>query len=337
MRILLSFAHFGEAQAFIQGLSLKPVSSNLFFGEDWHLVLTGEGHHRALVKSLKQLAAHSYSAVIQIGVCGAIHPAIEIERVYQIHTVYHFFEGLLDSKSFTSTFEINGLPVADLVSASERWHSIDAHHPIRAFVELVDRESWSVAYAAHEMGLPFFSFKVVSDRVAFGEVSPFHPCERVIPCDRVIRDAAKFSEIAFRTFQSFCHQLTACLGVKNSKSSELRLDPEDLGWTSEDWYWTFTQRKKFERLIRILGQRFRALELETNSECNFKDKPKDDLKGLLERVKQYLLKEERAFKDQWLERDQLLSDQMNPKKLNPKRLTAKKLTEARLSFFESRL
>lgn len=169
MANLLVFAHFGEAKSFVQGLSLVPHKgiSNFFISDQFDLIITGEGHYRALAKTMKTLGAKSYQSVINVGIAGSLKPEkYLIDDLVFVRTSYHFAEEFLHSKSFPLLRPSSGkFKSVDCTTLNERLLNLKRDHPLRAFADIVDRECWGAAYAATEYKIPFLSLKIISDLV----------------------------------------------------------------------------------------------------------------------------------------------------------------------------
>lgn len=201
MSRLIVLAHFGEAQSFVQELSLVPApgSSHFFESEEVDLLLCGEGPLKALMKTMKALGKKKYDHVINAGVAGALKEGFEIGEVFSARTLYHSSNDRLHYQSF-SALRPEGLKSCDVLSSDQRLFSLAHDHPFRAFSDLVDREVWGIAQACSEYEVPLVSIKVVSDIIGNAPTAK-QPRSREEVCKSVLSSASAFSEKLLRTYQ----------------------------------------------------------------------------------------------------------------------------------------
>ncbi len=175
---LLIFAHRGEAQTFLKEEKarvcesgvLGPPLQGLFQCSLGHILITGEGPHRALGKTCTVLAALSargqrVEQVWNLGIAGALRPEISLGDIYPLRTIYalasHAPHSQVEFHSYTSHW-----PHArsDCVSSPVRILDSAAADHADNFAPLVDGEAWGVARACQSFEIPFFPVKLASDR-----------------------------------------------------------------------------------------------------------------------------------------------------------------------------
>jgi len=150
---LITCAHYGEAQTLIESYHLKKQENDLFCGENFDVLITGEGRMDTCVKTSLALGKKKYDRIINLGIAGALRSDFKIGEIHRIRTIY----GENQFKSFTDPEGEK-----DLISALERVKSLGE---FSGLADLVDREAWSVAYCAKEAKIDFICYKVVSDHL----------------------------------------------------------------------------------------------------------------------------------------------------------------------------
>lgn len=161
---LLVFAHKKEAGIFLDRLNLKKIPfklNGLYGSEKVLLLITGQGLHNAAVKSSALLAlyADTIERIINLGTAGGIDQRVQENSVYSIRSVYikNFFSGRFFSSGSTNS-KIDCLSLFEPISSA-------AEIPETENIGIVDMELWSIASVSGLFGIPFLSYKVVSDYV----------------------------------------------------------------------------------------------------------------------------------------------------------------------------
>ena len=158
---LLTFAHRGEAKAFLKNDQFLPVPflfDGLYKNEHRFLLIHGEGLQTTSEKLAVVCGAfrEKIHAVINLGVCGSLKEnSFKMGDVYPIRTCYK--EG--EFKSFSTPLK----NAVDIISSKERVLNQDYAKNLSFFAPLVDREAWAVGSICHLLNLPFYSFKLISD------------------------------------------------------------------------------------------------------------------------------------------------------------------------------
>ena len=155
---LITMAHLGEAQGVIDLFNLKRVTPQVFEGELLVCLITGEGPFEAATLTASQLGQKKFTSVINLGIAGSMSEDLSIGSIHPVRSVYLVIDGKPQFKSFKS-FE-SGL---DCVTSFERILNKDKALPLTGLGSLVDREAWGVATAAKSAGIPFQSYKLISD------------------------------------------------------------------------------------------------------------------------------------------------------------------------------
>ena len=158
---LLTFAHRGEAQHFLQFDNYQLSNfqfEDLFKNDDNYLLLTGEGlqlTHKRMEILLKNIGSE-ISEVINLGIAGALTDDIELESVHHINRVKKEDE----NKSFQIQNIKSGL---DCISALNRVQDISYKNKLLTVAQIVDRELWAIADNCSRYNLPVSSIKLISD------------------------------------------------------------------------------------------------------------------------------------------------------------------------------
>lgn len=276
--LLLTFAHRGEARAFLHEFKTTLLFENLYqldtpySGLKVFLLITGEGFDNSMSSLSFVLGKYpEIKEVINYGVCGLLckDAVSKISELVSIATVYADSSSRENDKmSFKSfTLHCKSNEAMDLVTTHERILDRDKANFLDNFAPLVDRELWAQAFAAHKVAVKISSFKVISD-YADGEI-----------CQQVKVDAPVWSDKLLRHFISFCE----------SPNHEDKKGPSFLDrflLESNAFHITLSQERVLERILQahhIKGNAFddlkedigfRELELE-------KKRPKDRTKALI--------------------------------------------------------
>ncbi len=157
---LLTFAHRGEAKAFLKNDQFEPIPfffDGLYKNRERFLLIHGEGSQITAEKLSAVCGAFKgeIHAVINLGVCGSLMNEFKIGSIYSIRTCYKEEE----FKSF-STSNKKGV---DIISSKDRVKDLKKAKNLSFFAPLVDREAWAVGSVCHTLNIPFYAFKLVSD------------------------------------------------------------------------------------------------------------------------------------------------------------------------------
>ena len=218
---LIVLAHYGEAQTIIDEYSLSKKSEELYQNEEFTLLLTGEGPFEATARVSRALASGEFSEVINLGIAGALDDSLKINEIHSVRTIYLSIDGKLQYKSFDLSSE-----GVDLITSFERILDPAKSQILSGMGKMVDRESWGVGFACKEYGVPFSSYKIISDRA--GTIGA---CE-------VVKDQAHF--LSLKLLEKLKEVLAApTLDQTSFFASQL----------SEDFYFTFSLKHKFQNLV----------------------------------------------------------------------------------------
>lgn len=165
---LITMAHYGEAQAFIEKWNLEKVSDDLFKSDHRCILLTGEGPFEAATKTALHLSKMSFDQVLNLGFAGSLSEKYNRGDFLQVRTIYLFLQDQLEFKTFQSA----SIGV-DCLTSFDRIISAEKAKPLQGLGHLVDRESWGVAMAAKMAHLPFECYKIVSDKAGTLESCQF--------------------------------------------------------------------------------------------------------------------------------------------------------------------
>lgn len=155
---LITMAHMGEAQSVIETFHLKRISSQLYESELLSCLITGEGPFEAATQTAALLGQKKFGSVINLGIAGSLSSEHKVGEIHPVRSIYLAIDGKPQFKSFKSLD--TGL---DCLTSFERILSPSKAEQLSGVAHLVDREAWGVAMAAKNLGVPFSSFKLISD------------------------------------------------------------------------------------------------------------------------------------------------------------------------------
>ncbi|MGZ3790000.1 MAG: hypothetical protein ACXVLQ_15795, partial [Bacteriovorax sp.] len=241
---LLTFAHRGEAQAFLSAYSFRPVDfffDGLLKSDEYYLLITGEGPHAASEKTISVLAKLSdeINDVYNLGVAGSLNQKLKRHDLVWIRTAYAHHAEKCEFKSFSSN---NPKAIDDCMTAYGRVINPEEKKKLSHFANIVDRELWAVASAAHLFKKPYQSLKIISDELmdAEGDI-----------CKFVKEEAPLFSEKILCEFQK----------AENKIHSEAPI-ARDLGFTNDPhFYFTISQQRKLQSTLE--GLRLKGTSIES--------------------------------------------------------------------------
>ncbi len=220
---LISFAHWPEAKSFSDHFSptRHPKYDWVYEFSGGAIIITGEGIHEAISKTTRALGLYpEIKEIYNFGVAGVLATSLNLHEIKEVRTVYAY-----DSRPLFKSFTLSGN--TDLVTSGERILSTQAAAPLKAMGQIVDRETWGVAFAAKESRLPLRAFKYLSDMA--GELGA---CE-------IVKDLADIASLKL---------LEVYLDLSPQK-----LNPEI---QIEGLYLTFTQEKQLENILKKLSSKF---------------------------------------------------------------------------------
>jgi len=178
---LLTFAHRGEAQHFLEKDNFQPVDflfDGLFKNKKNYLLLTGEGMqstHKKMEIVLKNIGS-KISEVINLGIAGSLTEDIELESVHLVNQIKKEDE----NKTYQTQNVKSGL---DCISALNRVLNINYKNKLSSDAHIVDRELWAIADVCSKFNLPVFSIKLISDFAG-----------RATDTERIIQKAKEYSK-----------------------------------------------------------------------------------------------------------------------------------------------
>lgn len=161
------FAHFGEAQSFIEGLQAKrttnPAGLDLFSNASEYILITGEGEHAAVLALTATIVAFpEINQVLNWGVAGSLDLSVQAGEIYSVRTVYgQKFEDTFQYHSFTLDASVG---TKDLITAVNRVFTPELARHLGRVAPLVDMELWGLCSVAKRFSRPIQSFKIVSDK-----------------------------------------------------------------------------------------------------------------------------------------------------------------------------
>lgn len=170
---LLVFAHYGEAQAFIDQFELKRdhfLGQAHFYNFDMHLLITGEGSEQVLTILSAFLSAHpEVKVVLNFGVAGALREQFKLNDIFEIRSLYRY-----SHKVEFQSFHTESTETIDCVSVDDRSLSFEQKSKLIPLAQIVDREAWAIGKVCKIYKLHLRVFKLISD-----EFKQEHFCEFV--------------------------------------------------------------------------------------------------------------------------------------------------------------
>lgn len=220
---LLHFAHRGEAQTFIKNLHLKAVEGfgHIYQNDHLFLIITGEGPHDTITQLAWSVGKFSIEEIINVGIAGALRNSVEVGKIYSVRTSY----GHLNDKPIFHSYSTNTESILDCITTYERVLTDDFAKTLRPFADMVDRELWAVGKVANTFNIPFFSYKLISDKA--GDTTA---------CFDLKQRAQEFSE---KLFHYYCSHIDQELR-DNEQEAEIKLP----------FHASFTQMKQITKLTK---------------------------------------------------------------------------------------
>lgn len=239
--LLLVFAHRAEAQTFLKIGNYKSVDTravDLFKSEDSYLLICGEGTLSALEKLSATLGIlkDQITKVLNFGVAGSLAKSVEIDEIYEIRTCYAELGNQIEFKSFSTKNE----SLLDCISASKRVMDLEYAQHLSCFAHIVDRECWGLARASANFGIPYHSFKLISDMALENNLdSPI--------CEIVKSKSEYYSDRLWKYFQDTVFSETI--------KQELLID------SYNEFYFTVSQYRQYCSTLKGLLSKYESEKL----------------------------------------------------------------------------
>jgi nucleoside phosphorylase len=241
---LLTFAHRGEAQAFLAAYTFKPVDfffDGLLKSDNYYLLITGEGPHAASEKTISVLAklGDEITHVYNLGVAGSLNQKLKMHDLVWIRTSYAHHAEKLEFKSYSSQ---NIKASHDCMTAYSRVLNLEEKNKLSHFANIVDRELWAVASAASLFKKPYLALKIISDEMKEVDIDI---------CKFVKEEAPLFSEKLLQEFKKEDNQI-----------SKKIVSSDDLAFIDDsDFYFTTSQERKLQSTLE--GLRLKGVLLQS--------------------------------------------------------------------------
>lgn len=156
---LLVFAHRGEAQTFIKELKSKAIDENTYKFDKGIIYICGEGIYDVLAALGNIINSNNIKQIINYGIAGALETSLELNKVYEIRTVYLEQEKEIAFKSYT----LNSSAKMDCITSFKRVLTNEHAAILRPLADIVDRELWSITKVAKLYKITINSYKLISD------------------------------------------------------------------------------------------------------------------------------------------------------------------------------
>ena len=269
---LITMAHMGEAQGVIETFNLKRKNQNLFEGDELLLLLTGEGPFEAATLSALTLGQHTITNVVNLGIAGSLSPDFKVGEIHPVRTLYLVQDGKPAFKTFVGNSD--GL---DCITSFERIMDPKKAERLLGMGQLVDREAWGVAYAAKTAGIPFTSYKLISDVAGTPGA-----------CELIKEEAFEFSMKLAEYLKSLLNKTVL---------------EENADFKLPGFHFTFTTTHRFQSLLKKISIKEEKSDEETLASLTYLDileqkiSPKERARLLMERMEEKLDPFKRELKD----------------------------------------
>ena len=163
--LLLTIAHRGEAQEFIKRTFTQPVDyyfKGVYRDGNDLLLLTEEGIESSIlrVSSVLTYFGNKIDRVLNMGIAGALVPALQINQIYGIHQVLRDRREGINYRSL-SCKETHSK--TDCITVDRGVFEIEYVQFLRQKAQICDRELWGIGLTCDQYQIPFKSYKLISD------------------------------------------------------------------------------------------------------------------------------------------------------------------------------
>jgi len=220
----LVFAHRAEAQVFLEQRAFKPVKdfNHLYMDHECFLFITGEGIFETLCKITSLLTQFpQITSITNLGIAGSLDPKLEERTTYLIRTIYGNLNQEFQFKSFSSSSTQSEI---DCMSCDYRVADSKQKDHLSAYAQIVDRELWAIAYASSLKKIPWQSLKCISDQA-----------DDTYSCQSIKEKAEDYSKLLYEAW---------------IEATPQRLKPQNQIKAPGSFYFTFSQLKKYESLVK---------------------------------------------------------------------------------------
>ena len=156
-------AHKAEATAFLRNMRFESCFNKvtgLYNNNQDLLLISGEGMDQTADK-LEIVLKHfenDIQCIINFGIAGSLKKNIDLASIHFVSKVLH--EDTLNNPVFYNSVAKEGITC---VSVSKAVSSQDLAVILSEKADIVDMELWIVAFLCAQHGIPFLSFKLISD------------------------------------------------------------------------------------------------------------------------------------------------------------------------------
>ncbi len=248
---LLCFAHKNEAKAFIKDLGFKICDTHidLYSNDSEYLLITGEGNQETTQNlSICLSNISEISEILNFGTAASLSSDIPKYAVRSIRTVYQFH----DEYTFKSSTSNDHFAKTDNVSVLKRIGTSEVKKNLSIYAKILDKELWAIGAVAKKFKIPWKSYKVVSDEL-----------NEDLNCNIIKEQAEIYSNLLLKEYQSLDH---------NKKEI---IEKEKINFS--DFHFSFTQKKKFNKLFEILIKRDARFFLDLKQSSFFKNLIQKDI------------------------------------------------------------
>ena len=163
--LLITMAHRGEAQEFIKRKYTQPTEfyfRGIYRSNEDILLLTGEGIQSTTIRltAVCTYFGNKIDRVINMGIAGALDPALQLNQIYGIRRVCHEFS---DNPEYGSFQCVETFSKYDCITACRRVNDDKYAADLKNRAQIVDRELWAIGSVSSHFNLPFKSYKLISD------------------------------------------------------------------------------------------------------------------------------------------------------------------------------
>lgn len=238
---LLIFAHRGEAQAFFNEWDLQPVPfhfTGLFKNKDHYVLITGEGPKDASEKSVAVLSAlrSEIKSVFNLGIAGSLTEKLHVGDMVWVRSSYAQNAERCEFKSYTFKHHSS----IDCMTVNSRITTLADKKILSSFADMVDRELWSIASAAHMFKVDMHALKLISDDLHSTDI-----------CQLVKDEAPALSKKLFSEYMRFQKSQESAIPVQLPHPVAIKL--EDFILSHPKLYFTTSQSRRLTTVLKGLA------------------------------------------------------------------------------------
>jgi hypothetical protein len=238
---LLIFAHRGEAQTFFNEWELLPVAFHfpgLFKNKDHYVLITGEGPKDASEKTVAVVSAikSEIKNIFNLGIAGSLSEKLKVGDLVWVRSSYAQNADRCEFKSFTFKDHSS----IDCMTVNTRVTTLAEKKTLSSFADIIDRELWAIASAAHLFKIEMHALKLISDDLSSTDI-----------CQLVKDEAPALSKKLFTEYTQFKKSRASVNSIELITEKSNRL--EDYILSHPKLYFTTSQTRKLTTVLKGLS------------------------------------------------------------------------------------